>query len=156
MYWNNCWLNNFNRKLFFNKILFLEELFNYLLLEKSFSFFFKKVQQTNKLKNMYFKTTLQQKLLNKNFFKKKNKSNQNIYIKKKKKIIKYNFTRIWFIKYNNYILLTTFFFFYFKIKKIKLKKNQTPLLKTLGVFWKKKRNSNFKKHTFNNIYVNVF
>lgn len=85
MYWNNCWLNNFNRKLFFNKILFLEELFNYLLLEKSFSFFFKKVQQTNKLKNMYFKTTLQQKLLNKNFFKKKNQSNQNIYIKKKKK-----------------------------------------------------------------------
>ncbi len=156
MYWNNCWLNNFNRKLFFNKILFLEELFNYLLLEKSFSFFFKKVQQTNKLKNMYFKTTLQQKLLNKNFFKKKNKSNQNIYIKKKKKIIKYNFTRIWFIKYNNYILLTTFVFFYFKIKKIKLKKKQTPLLKTLGVFWKKKRNSNFKKHTFNNIYVNVF
>lgn len=39
--------------------------------------------------------------------------------KKKKTKTKYNFTKVWFVRYNNFILLSTFVFFYFKIKKKK-------------------------------------
>ena len=42
MYWNNCWLNSFNSKNFFNKTVFLEKLFHYIFSEKIFLHFFSK------------------------------------------------------------------------------------------------------------------
>ena len=63
------------------------------------------------------------KVFLKNFpTKKKSKKNKK---KIKKKSKRYNFTRLWFIKYNNYILLNSFVFFYFKLKKKKFFKKTT-------------------------------
>ena len=131
MYWNNCWLNFFNKNNFFNKTNFLENFFYFLFTEKIYYNFF-----------------------NKNFFKKITDDNIfNVFLKKKKKIfkknnkkIKYNFTKLWFIKYNNFILLSIFCFFYFKVKKIKKKKKKKmPISKTLKIFFKKRRGNFFKK-----------
>lgn len=66
------------------------------------------------------------------------------------KIKRHNFTRVWFIKYNNFVLFTTFVLFYLKIVQFKPKKKK--LLKTAisaAVFWKKRRGSNFKKKSYN-------
>ena len=156
MYWNNTWLNPFNKKIFFNKTLFIENIFIYLFSDKLFNFFFTEVLKKfkkklfklillKKIKQLHLPTTLNEKKL----YKKKNLS-----IKKK---IKYNFSKIWFIKYNSYILFTTFVFFYFKIKK---KKNTSLLLKPpfkkkLNIFWRKKRGINFKKNTFTSSSVHL-
>jgi ACT domain-containing protein len=51
--------------------------------------------------------------------------------KNKNKIKRYNFTRIWFIKYNNFVLFTTFVLFYLKITKIK-KKIKTKIKTTVA------------------------
>jgi hypothetical protein len=146
MYWNNSWVNFFNKKNFFNKILFFENIFYFLFSDKLFRFFFKGFT------NSFYKSFLFKKL----YIKKKNKVRNVLSFRKnkKKKIIKtkklkYNFTRLWFVKYNNYILLTTFIFFYFKIKKKKIKKkNFTFFSKTFNIFLKKKRGFNFKKKLF--------
>jgi hypothetical protein len=133
MYWDNCWLNSFNKINFFNKTLFLENFFIFLFTERIYyNFFncnfFKKITEEN-IFNIF--------LIKKNFFKKfSNKNN---------KKIKYNFSKIWFIKYNNCILLYTFCFFYFKIKKKKIKKKKYNLSKTLKLFFKKRKGGFFKK-----------
>lgn len=88
------------------------------------------------------------------FLKKTNKFivSKKIYRNKKKqnKLSKYNFTKIWFIKLNNYLLVSTFVFFYFKIKsKKKLSPKKKPFLtKSVSVFWKKKKGDNLKKKNF--------
>jgi hypothetical protein len=62
------------------------------------------------------------------------------------KKIRYNFTKLWFVKQNNFVLLSVFCFFYFKIKKIKkIKKRLIFASKTLKVFFKKKKGGFFKK-----------
>ena len=112
MYWNNTWVNSFNKTNFFNKTLFFENIFLFLFSDKIFNFFF-----SNKL-NTFKETTLFKKITLKRI-----KSLQIINNKKSKKMhktkVKYNFTKVWFVKYNNYVLLSTFVFFYFKIKKKK-------------------------------------
>lgn len=140
MYWNNCWLNNFNKKHFLNKVIFIENLLKFLFTESIFSCFFEK-----KLINCGAREGfLSNSLLLKKDLKSVKKQNQ------VNKITKYNFTRVWFIKYNNYILVTTFVFFFFKTKRIKNKnKNKFSfILKTPNVFWKKKRSKNIKRNQF--------
>ena len=66
--------------------------------------------------------------------------------KKSNKKIKYNFSKIWFIKHNNCILLSIFCFFYFKVKQKKKHKPQKQKeSKTLKLFFKKKKGNFFKK-----------
>ena len=142
MYWNNSWVNYFNKKNFFNKTLFFENIFLFLFSDKIFNFFF-----TGKL------DTFKETTLFKNFFLKKVTTystqlpnNKKKFKKIVKKKVKYNFTRVWFVKYGSYILLSTFVFFYFKIKKKTNKqKFKYTLKKNNNIFFKKKQ-SNFKKN----------
>ena len=141
MYWNNSWVNFFNKKIFFNKTLFFENIFLLLFSDKIFNFFFLK-----KLDNFKETTLFKKFLLTKIKNSTKQLTNNDKRFKKTiKKKVKYNFTRIWFIKYSSYILLSTFVFFYFKVKKKnnnhKLK--HLPKNKQMNIFWKK--NSNVKK-----------
>ena len=140
MYWSNCWLNNFNQKNFLNKSIFLENLFLFIFSEKLFNFFFKKKLSKN-FKINFFKISL-------NKFKYKNKTQVKTKLKKKNN---YNFTRVWFIKYNNTICVSTFVFHYFKVKTVK-KKNLNRIIfiptKHTLIFWKKKKNNNLKKKFF--------
>jgi hypothetical protein len=110
--------------------LFLEDIFVFIFSEKIFKNFFfqkeeKEILKTNtKTKKEFFKKFFLQKVKRKHFSKKK----IHFFKKIKKKLIKnkfnkYNFSKLWVVKYNNFILITTFVFFYFKIKT--LKKNQT-------------------------------
>jgi hypothetical protein len=130
MYWNNSWLSSFNHSVFFNKVLFLDNFFSYLFSERIFSHFF-----------LYsFKR-------NSNFFKKSNlleKTPQHF----KNKLTKYNFTKLWFIKYNNFVLLSNFCFFFFKIRGGKNKLRKKKLFKIAITFFKKRRSNNFKKKQF--------
>ena len=147
MYWNNSWVNFFNKKNYFNKVLFFENIFYFLFSDKIFRFFFKNFKSDFSNSFLFKKLILKKKNKVRNFFfLKKNKKKK---ISKNRKA-KYNFTRLWFIKYNNYIMLTTFVFFYFKVKKKKKikKKNFSFLNKTFNIFLKKKRGLNFKKKLF--------
>ena len=152
MYWNNSWVNVFNKKVFFNKTLFFENIFYFLFSEKIFTIFFKN------FKDNFSKSQLFKQL----FFKKQNKTKNTLFLKtkknkKKQKKTKYNFTRIWFIKYNNYILLSSFVFFYLKIKKktttIRIQKFSQ---KTSNIFWRKKKGTNTKKFFFCNYTTMCF
>ena len=118
MYWNNTWVNFFNKKIFFNKTLFFENIFLFLFSDKIFNFFFLNKVDSFK-ESPLFKKIISRKIKSTT----KYLSNFDKKLKKnlKKKVI-YNFTRVWFIKYSNYILLSTFVFFYFKVKK----KKQNP------------------------------
>ena len=144
MYWNNLWINTFNTKDFFNKTLFIENIFYFLFSDKIFKFFFLK-EFSKSLKNFsFFKDTI---------LTKKKKIKKDVYFKKKrvkvKKHIKYNFTKLWIIKYNNFILISTFVFFYFKVKKRKKKiKLKLKLTKIVKIFWKKKKGWNFQRRAF--------
>ena len=150
MYWNNSWVNVFNSKNFFNKTLFFENIFYFLFSEKIFTVFFKN-HKSSFVKSQLFKKLFflkQNKIKNTFFFKTKKR-------KKKIKKIKYNFSRIWFIKYNNFILLSSFIFFYLKIKK----KTNTVKIKRISskvphIFWRKKKGQNFKKFLFKK-YTNM-
>ena len=145
MYWNNLWVNTFNTKNFFNKTLFLENIFYFLFSDKVFKFFFlKKFSKT--LKNFsFFKDTI---------LTKKNKIKKNVYFKRKKpgvrKHVKYNFTKVWLIKFNNFILISTFVFFYFKVKKKKktYPKVKFKVSKIITIFWNKEKGWNFKRKAF--------
>ena len=171
MYWNNCWLNNFNRSVFFNKILFLENIFFFIFSESIFKNFFEKylkkeykpVPNKPLRKEIFFKKFLIKRL------KKKSKVLKNkkfLFFKKKKikkkinKILKYNFSKFFFIKFNKYLLISSFVFFYFKIKAKKKKtKRKFNLNKATIVFWKKRKGSgigNIKKRIFKNTYKFVF
>ena len=146
MYWNNCWLNNFNNKNYLNKTIFLENLFLFIFSEKLFNIFFK-----NKLKKKnypLFKSTYTMSTRKKKISKNKNlRKLTKLNFKKKKN---YTFTRVWFVKYNNVILISTFVFFYFKYKNFKkfLKTGLFVLPKAAFVFWKKKKPNNIKKKLF--------
>lgn len=152
MYWNNTWVNFFNKKLFFNKTLFFENIFLFLFSDKIFNFFF-----TNKV-DSFKETPLFKKII---FKKTKNTNITNLITSDKrirknlKKKVKYNFTRVWFIKYNTYILLSSFVFFYFKVKKKKKNlKTKHFLKKKQNIFWKKKNNNNPKKLGFTQNHIN--
>ncbi len=153
MYWNNTWVNFFNRKNFFNKTRFFENIYLYLFSEKLFNFFFAK--NFNKLsdKDTIFK----------NFLVRKKHPNTLNLIKKLKKVrkivnkrTKYNLTKVWLVKYNNFILFTTFVFFYFKIKKKKLMSSKLGFKKKPSIFWRKKKSNNLKKKKFHNLNMFVF
>ncbi len=159
MYWNNTWVNNFNKQFFLNKTLFLESLISFLFSEKIFNFFFFKKITTSSDNVLFFKNSFLKKIKNKNILIKKTKTKQ-LLLKNKKgtflqktNLNKYNFTRIWLIKYNNYILLSTFVYFYIKVKPLrttsfkKLKNKSLPKLQT--IFWKKKRGFNKKRFKIN-------
>lgn len=144
MYWNNSWVHTFNGKDFFNKTIFFENVFLYILSERVFTFFFKNVILKKQIKKEFRLSLLKKK--KKAFFTKIFKKGRS------KKIVtkKYNFTKMWLLKYNNFILFTTFVFFYFKVKKkkkIKLKKIKTT--KVFLLFWKRKKGYRFKKKKFN-------
>lgn len=143
MYWNNSWVHTFNGKDFFNKTLFFENIFLYILSERVFTFFFKNVilrKQTKKEFRFSFLKKNKKSFFTKNFKKG---------VGKKLLTKKYNFTKMWLLKYNSFILFTTFVFFYFKIKKkkkLKLKKRKTS--KVFLLFWKRKKGYRFKKKKF--------
>jgi len=152
MYWNNCWLNNFNFKNFLNKTLFLENLFSFLFCEKIFRNFFTKRLEKSDAKSFYFKNVFFKKIRKKFYFKKdkllfyKRGTKLNLNTHKSKK---YNFTKVWFIKYNNFILATLFVYFYFKIRGKKIQpKKKSSLQRAPSVFWKKRRGPNLKKKLF--------
>lgn len=149
MYWNNTWLNNFNSKNFFSKTLFLTDIFVFIFSEKVFKlFFFNKGDESNIPTNResFLRKILFKKKLKLNFLK-----NNKIFFKKKKKLKlnKYNFSKLWLVKYNKYILFTTFVFFYFKIKpKTRFLRRRKSLVKTPKIFWKKRKGSNLKRKVF--------
>ena len=155
MYWDNCWLNNFNKTPFLEKTLFLEKIFFFLFSDKLFhNFFFKKIT-TKLLKFKFFKFFFLQKLYKKYFFRKNKPSCLENYpnfdedpeIKHKK----YNFTKLFIVKYNNCILISSFCFFFFKIKKktisLNIKKG-IPFNKAYRIFFKKKKGKNISKKKF--------
>ena len=86
MYWDNCWVNFFNKKNFFNKTLLLVDFFCFFFQENLFFNFFKKI--------FFQKLTDKNKFCN--FFKKPvlRKKDSKIFEKFKKKKIKYNFTKL--------------------------------------------------------------
>lgn len=145
MYWDNTWLSNFNYKNFFNKTLFLENIFIYIFSEKIFKNFFEKSLGDSSSEKIFLKNIKKKIFFRKNkliLFKKLKKKN-------KSKFNKYNFSKLWFVKYNNYVLLTMFVFFYFKIKNKKKIKIKTKFSnKTSLIFWKKRRGPNIKKKIF--------
>lgn len=128
MYWNNSWLNNFNDSYFLNKTLFLSNFFTYLFSERVFSFFF---LSTCEKESKFFKDT---RALTRG--------------KPKNKVVRYNFTKLWVVQYNDFILLSNFCFFYFKIKGPSKGLKKKNLFKTATVFFKKKRSANIKKKQF--------
>ena len=143
MYWNNSWVHTFNGKDFFNKTLFFENVFLYILSERVFTFFFKNVILRKQTKKEFRFSLLKKN--KKSLFTKKFKKG----VGKKFLTKKYNFTKMWLLKYNSFILFTTFVFFYFKIKKkkkIKLKKRKTS--KVFLLFWRRKKGYRFKKKKF--------
>lgn len=126
-YWNNSWINNFNSKVFLNKTLFLENLINYLFTERIFGYyFFKKLSNVSESEKKRFFRKLEDKTL----------------------IYKYNFTKIWVVKYNTYLLMSLFCFYFFKIKGASSKKKKPNLKKITIVFWKKKKGKNLKRKYF--------
>lgn len=145
MYWNNSWVNYFNKKNYFNKVLFVENIFYFLFSDKIFRFFFKNHINLFQKSNLFKKLSLKKKNKVKNLFfliKKRKPTNR------KKRKIRYNFTRLWFVKYNNYILLSTFVFFFFKVKR--KKKKQVSIIKSKPplILWRKKKGFNFKRKLF--------
>jgi hypothetical protein len=151
MYWNNTWLNFFNRKNFFNKTIFFENIYIYLFSEKLFNFFFLKKANKIILSTYFIKILLRRKT---KVILKHTQNTSRKLRKPSKKKVKYNFTRIWFIKYNNFILFTTFVFFYFKIKKKKHLTNKLTFKKKPNLFWRKKKSINLKKKVF--YKLNIF
>jgi hypothetical protein len=94
MFWDSCWKNNFNQKNFSNKVIFLKDLLKIVFTENLFKFFFLK--------------------------KKLNSAKKKFFLQKKGNPIYINHTKIWFIQFSNYLLISTFFFF-LKKKKVKNK-----------------------------------
>jgi len=111
MYWNNSWFNNFNQKNYLLKTIFLENLLKLVCSEKIFKFFFfNGFFVSNKFFLKFIKNVELQK-------QEQSKSKKLRKIPKKKKPrIRFNFSKLWFIKFNGYILITMFCFF-FKWKK---------------------------------------
>jgi len=142
MYWNNSWVNNFNKSIFLNKTLFVEQLLIFIFSEKIFNFFFKNSIQKYELHEETFKHLF---LFTKKKFNLKKKKNLKKNIK-----TRYNFTRFWFIKYNQFILISTFVFSFLKIKKkTKFFRNKIKnFQKKSTIFWRKKKGDNFKKNLF--------
>lgn len=145
MYWDNTWINTFDYKNFFSKTLFLGNILYFLFSEKIFKFFFLNDNNSNVKSFAFFKSDL---LLKKRI--------KTVNLEKKKSTVKrYNFTRVWFIKYNNFVLFTTFILFYLRV--IEKKKPKKRIIKpTIGaeVFWKKRKGYNFKKKAYNRMVSN--
>ena len=157
MYWDNSWLNNFNKKFFLDKTLFLERIFFYLLSDKLFNNFCLKKTNMKKIKYKFFKFFFLKKLYKKysyRFYKNAlldNKTSNTSELLPDTKHKKYNFTRLWFVKYNDYILLSSFCFFFFKVKKVKSVlsfKRSIPRNKTYKIFFKKRKSRNFTRKKF--------
>lgn len=145
MYWNNTWLNNFNYKNFLNKTLFLENFFLFIFSEKIFKTFFEKTTNNTIINKLFLK-----KIKKFSFFR-KNKLLFKKIIKKKNTVKhhKYNFSKVWFVKYNNYLLITTFVYYFFKIKNRKKFKTKNKFLNKVPIlFWKKRKGPNIKKKIF--------
>jgi len=134
MYWDNCWLSFFNKNFFLNKTLFLENLFVFLFTERIFYNFFK----DNFLKEITKKKKFKFFLIRCNKFSPKT-------FEKNLKKIKYNFSKIWFIKYNNYILISFFCFFYFSVQRIKKTKYERIPDHTIKIVMMRRKGSSFKK-----------
>ena len=141
-----------------NKTIFLENLLGFLFSERIFKYFFFKKTNLSYKKVLFFKNVFLKKLKKKNIFLKKTKiktslKKKDVGLHTNSNLYKYNFTKVWLVKYNNYILLTTFVYFYFKIKntknvnKKKQKAKTLPKLQTL--FWRKKRGLNKKRQKIN-------
>jgi len=111
MYWNNSWFNNFNQKNYLLKTMFLESLIKFTCSEKIFKFFFfNRFFFSGDFFLKFIKSVAIQKkeqLMSRKLKKK---------LKRKKIKIKFNFSKLWFIKFNGFILITIFCFF-FKWKK---------------------------------------
>lgn len=135
MYWNHSFLDSFNQKNFFSKILFLENFFKFIFSEKIFFFFFEKklvvTKQNKRFKNI-IKTNY--KSIKVRFLKKNYKTN-------------YNTNKVWIIKFNSFVLISIFFFHFFKIKKRTKKVLQKAvfLKKTKVIFFKKRKGDNLKR-----------
>ena len=82
-------------------------------------------------------------------------------VKRTKRVQKnYSFSKVWFIKFNNFILMNFFLYYYLKIKKKKYRKQlESPLLENSMVytFFKKQHGTNKKRsqflYTINNDYL---
>lgn len=129
-------MNNFNASFFLNKTLFLENIIAFILTEKLLLVFFVK----KSLMSDEQKDELKKKLT------------KNIVTSKK-----YNFCKLWFVKYNNFILLSIFSFFYLKIRKKKEEKKKFVFTKKSAiVFFKKRKGRNVKRFLFLNKNYMVF
>jgi hypothetical protein len=161
MYWNHSWLNNFNNKLFFNKLLFIENILLFIFSEKIFGCFLKKkTSPLNQSKKDNGAGDSKLPFFRKAFLFKKNKkitmenqfsTSRSLKKRKTTDCRRFNFTKFWFVKYNTYLLVSTFVFFYFKVKPLKKKLSYRDIFrraKIASIFFKKKKGDNFKKKSF--------
>ena len=107
MYWNNSWLNNFNQKNYLLKTMFLESLLKLVCSERVFKFFF---FSRFFCSNQFFLKFINNVELQKRELLKSHKQPKKI-VKKKKFKLRFNFSRLWFIKFNGYLLVLCFVFF---------------------------------------------
>lgn len=157
MYWDNCWFNNFNKNFFFNKTIFIGSILHFLFSDEVFdAYFFIKKKCIEGKQLYYFK-----KFFKKKQFKKQSLRPKRFVTEEDVEITtalttppqyRYNFTRLWFVKYNKYILISIFCFFSTKIlKKNIFTKNNFELsyqTKIFGAFFRKKAGKNWRKNQF--------
>ncbi len=164
MHWNNCWITNFKNanKFFLDKTYFVDEFFKKFFYEFSFQPFFlkllkkhKKKEESESLKNFYF----YEKLLRKTIIIRKKKRRiipeprenaTESYLKRKNRL---SFSRVWFVKFNNFVLVTFFIFFFIRLRKKKPTKKKTKAFYA----WRSSRAYTiFHKKLGNNLKRNVF
>lgn len=159
MYWDNSWVNTFSNKIYFNKTLYIVDIVYYLLIDKVIEFYFERKKSDLKKYVLYFKEFI----LPKKIFKKtqtpvwakkqqkqqKQQKQRNMWKFKKLKIKKHNITRVWFIKYNSFILLSCFVFFYPRTRK-KIFKGYTKTKSSPGSirFFQRRGRRRYKTKSF--------
>ncbi len=106
MYWENSWVNELNSRNFQTKIIFLQKLIFSFFSDKLFFFFFFNKVIHNLNESVFYKIVKQHRTLK--------KRNTNL----SKKL---NLSKVWFIKYRDFIIVSIFCFFLKRRNKLILK-----------------------------------
>lgn len=142
MYWDSCWVNFFYKNFFFKKLLFIEDLLNFFFLEKCFSFFFKRGASFKKGK----KKRKDEEVIK--YFTKLYSNSWADPVKQQIEKKNYHRSRIWFVRYNEYVLISIFFYFFEKLQRKTKRRVDFKNSRPQTVFFKKRRGFNIKKKKF--------
>lgn len=156
MYWNSCWTSTFNPRVFPKKVFFTEYLFSFFFSDSPFRLSFQRLERRYYKNSRFFKRFFwsRARLL---YWKR-----HGLYKKKKipiyKNRLRYNFSKIWVVKYNSFLLLSFFCFFYFRVKRKRKGKRELKFVKSseIAIFLKRrkrKEKKNFTKCKFGPEYV---